>query len=93
MRKKLIISVLLGLLGALSAIVFSAFASVFELQIPAYELVFWVVSASVAPAAMLFGREAWQLIERMFSRKTSHKLNVYCRPAKSTGALSSPLLC
>jgi len=52
----------------------------------------WLVDAIAAPVTQVFHREAWQETERAFSAKVNHQLNIFGRPAKSTGALCSPLL-
>lgn len=52
----------------------------------------WLVDAVASPVSQVFHRESWQELERAFSAKVSHQLSIFGRPAKSTGALCSPLL-
>lgn len=52
----------------------------------------WAVDAVAVPQAMKLPSESWSIVERVFSQKVAHHLSIFGRPAKSTGALCSPLL-
>lgn len=52
----------------------------------------WLVDTVAVQQALQLPRESWKVVERMFSQKVAHHLSIFGRPAKSTGALCSPLL-